>query len=445
MLVECLSTGRCISIPSISNSITKNSLAATTAYSRIRRQFNLPIAEFEGIKKPIARMAGFSFIINAATVQTACAISSGARPAVPASILKYHCTEMARQAIIDAMDIQGGKAVMKGPNNTLSAAYESAPVAITVEGANIMTRSLMIFGQGAIRCHPYALKEMQLAVMDDKQSATKEFDDVLFKHVANTYRNGAHAIIHALSFSLFIRVQISSSMKRYYWLGSRLSAAFAVVADIVMLTMQVSLKRREMISARLGDLLSMLYLMSMVLKQYKDIGEPKELNHIVDWSCQYLLHQYQVSMHEMLCNLPNQLAAWKMRLITFPLGQHFHMPPDRLECKIADQMTHNSKTRKLLIDGIYLTPSENNPIGEMNEVLALADDMEPILLKLRSAVKSKKVPELISIALIDAAEQAGVVNKEEASRLRQFDNKVMNIINVDDFGYAEFSRPESVA
>ncbi len=445
MLVECLSTGRCISLPSISNSIAKNSLASTTAYARIRRQFNLPIAEFEGIQKPIARMAGFSFIINAATIQTAMAISRGAKPAVPASILKYHCTEMSRRATIDAMDIQGGKAVMKGPNNTLSAAYESAPVAITVEGANIMTRSLMIFGQGAIRCHPYVLKEMQLAVMDDKKQATEEFDDVLFKHIANAYRNGAHAVIHALSFSLFTGVRISSYMKRYYRYGSRLSAAFAVIADIAMMTMQASLKRREMISARLGDLLSMLYLLSMVLKQYKDLGEPKELNHVVDWSCQYLLHQYQVSMHEILRNLPNRPAAWKMKLIMFPLGEHFHMPSDKLERTIADQVTHNTETRNMLIDGVYLTPNENNPIGKMNEILALAEDMEPLLQKLKAAVKSKQVPNLLSIALIDAAEQAEIVNKEEASRLREFDNKVMSVINVDDFEYTEFSRPESAA
>jgi len=440
MLIECLSTGRAISLPTISNSIARNTLAATGAYSRIRRQFGLPIAEFEGVQKPLARMAGFSYIINAATMQTAQAIAHGAKPAVAASILKYHCTEMARQIINDGMDIQGGKAIMKGPKNMLAAAYESVPVAITVEGANIMTRSLMIFGQGAIRCHPYVLKEMMLAQRSD-EAVVPEFDALLFEHIGNVYRNGAHAFVAALTGSLFSGNNIPPAMSRYYRYTSRLSAAFALIADVAMLTMQASLKKREMISARLGDLLSMLYLTSMVLKQYQDQGAPQDIKPVVEWSCQYLMHQFQKSMVEVLQNLPNRPAAWKVRFAVFPLGGHFAMPSDQLEREIAGMVTHNTEARKKLISGVYLTPADNNQIGKLDVALCLADDLEPLISKMRKAARDKQIPDLMSVDLINAAEQAGVVNSEEASRLRDYDNRIMEIINVDDFAYDAFAHP----
>ncbi len=441
MLIECLSTGRAISLPTISNSISRNTLAATGAYARIRRQFGVPIAEFEGVQKPLARMTGFSYIINAATLQTAHAITKGARPAVAASILKYHCTEMARQVINDGMDIQAGKAIMKGPKNMLSAAYESVPVAITVEGANIMTRSLMIFGQGAIRCHPYVLREMELAGKADTTNVVAEFDKLLFEHIGNTNRNGACALVSALTGSLFIQGKHPRAVTRYYRQISRLSAAFALVSDVAMLTMQASLKKREMISARLGDLLSTLYLASMVLKQYEDQGAPVHIRPVIDWSCQYLLHQYQTSMYELLQNLPNRLAAWKVKLLVFPLGGHFDMPADALERQIAGLITHNTEARKMLIEGAYLTAHENNQVGKLDQALALADEVEPYIGKMRKAVKDKLLPDLIGIELIHAAEAAGVLDAQTAVRMRDFDAKIMELITVDDFAFDAFSRP----
>ncbi len=440
MLIECLSTGRAISLPTISSSIAKNALAATGAYARIRRQFGLPIAEFEGIQKPLARMAGFTYIINAATMQTAHAISAGARPAVAASILKYHCTEMARQAINDGMDIQGGKAVMKGPKNTLSAAYESVPVATTVEGANILTRNLMIFGQGAIRCHPYVLKEMELAGKGDEPATVEAFDRILFAHIGNVYRNSAHAFVHALTGSLFCAGYRSSPMRRYYRYVTRLSAAFAVMADVAMLTMQAGLKKREMISARLGDLLSMLYLTSMVLKHYQDQGSPGELKPVVEWSCRYLLSRYEEAMHELLTNLPNRPAAWKMRLGVFPLGRRFNPPPDALEREIAELVTHDTEARRKLIDGIYQTADDSSLAGKYQQTLAMADKFAPLINKLRKAVRDGAIPDLPGIELVDVAENAGLINAEEAGQLRDFDGRVMDIINVDDFDYDAFSR-----
>jgi acyl-CoA dehydrogenase len=439
MLIECLSTGRAISLPTIAISISKSTLASTGAYSRIRRQFGLPIAEFEGVQKPLAKMAGLGYIISAATRQTAMAISAGAKPAVPASILKYHCTEMARTIINDGMDIQAGKAVMKGPANMLSAAYESVPVAITVEGANILTRNLMIFGQGAIRCHPYVLEEMGLTHREDEE-AVMEFDKILFAHIGNAVRNTVHAFADALTGSLFNFAHVPSSTAKYYRHITRLSAAFAVVSDFAMLTLQASLKKREMISARLGDLLSNLYLASLVLKQYEDDGAPGELKPVIDWSCRYLFHQYQVSILELFNNLPSTIGL--LKFVIFPLGARFDMPADKLEMKIADLVSHDTDVRRMLIDGIYLSPNSNNPTGRLNELLTMADELEPLIDKMRKGVRdTEHLPDVIGSELIEVAAANEIINSEEKERLQEFDRRIMEIINVDDFNYDDFSRP----
>ena len=440
MLVNCLSVGRVVALPSVSNCLAKRALAGCSAYSRIRRQFNMPIAEFEGIQKPLARIAGFSYIINAARLHTAQAVDMGSKPSVPSAILKYHCTEMARQISIDASDIHGGKAIMKGPKNYLAFAYESMPVAITVEGANIMTRSLMIFGQGVTRCHPYVLKEMNIAKQDTSDQTIAEFDDAFFNHIGFTCTNAAHALVYGLSGSLFSPAPAGSPMKRYFQHVNRLSAAFALITDAAMITMQSSLKRREMISARLGDLLSMLYLISMVLKHYEDDGCPVDDLPLAEWSCQYLLNCYQQAMHELLQNFPSQLVAVQMRLLIFPVGQWFNKPSDKLETRIANLVTTDTETRRRLIAGIYITAADNNPLGRLNDVFMETAEVAPLEKKLRDAVKAGKLERLLGVELIDAAEQAELLSKEEAKQLGEYHARVMDIINVDEFPYDGFAR-----
>jgi acyl-CoA dehydrogenase len=450
MLVNCLSAGRAISLPSASNCIAKRALAGTAAYARIRRQFNLPIAQFEGIQKPLARIAGFAYIINAARLHTAQAVALGSKPAVPSAILKYHCTEMARQIINDAFDIHGGKAIMKGPKNPLASAYEGIPVAITVEGANIMTRSLMIFGQGAIRSHPHVLKEMELARAEDFEAALPEFDRVLFEHLALTCTNGARAFWHGLTRSLLAPAPAAGSpvLRRQYQAVNRLSAAFALVADASMFLMQGSLKRREMLSGRLGDLLGMLYLASMVLKHYEDEGRPAADLPLVEWCCDWLFNRWQEAMHEILENFPNRLAAIKLRFLVFPTGRHFEKPPDRLETRIVELVTRDTDTRRRLIDGMYLAPLDNNPVGLLNELLAFADAVEPLQRRIRDAVKAGRIPALSGCELIDAGVAAGVIGSDDAERLREFEGRVMDMISVDEFPFADLARepmPEAAA
>lgn len=442
MLVNCLSAGRAISLPSAANCLAKRCAAAAGAYARIRRQFNISISQFEGIQKPLARIGGLAYIIDAARLHTAQAVALGSKPSVPSAILKYHCTEMARQVINDAFDIHAGKAVARGPKNYLAPAYEGIPVAITVEGANIMTRSLMIFGQGAIRSHPYVLQEMALAQREDAAAALPEFDHLLFTHVGFTLTNGARAFVHGLTRSLTAPVPACGSipLRRWYQHVNRLSAAFALVADSAMLTMQASLKRREMISGRLADLLSMMYLASMVLKHQEDQGCPEEDLPLVEWSCRYLFHEYQEAMHEVLANLPNRLAALPLRLLIFPTGRHFEKPSDRLDSAVAALLTRDTGARKRLIAGIYLTPMENNPLGRLNSLLPEVDAMEPLERRLREAVKAGRIPATLGRPLIDAGEQAGVLDAAEAQRLRDYDARVMDIIHVDEFGRDELAR-----
>lgn len=445
MLVDCLSAGRAISLPSISTCMAKRSLAATSAYALIRHQFKLPLARFEGIQKPLARIAGLTYIINAACRHTAQAIDQGAKPAVASAILKYHCTEMARRVVLDAADIHGGKAVIKGPANYLSWGYESVPVAITVEGANILTRSLMIFGQGATRCHPYVMREMAIAQQADDEHSLADFDSVLFLHVGFVLQNGARALVHALTGSFFSGILLDTPVKRYYQHLERFSAAFALVTDAAMLTMQASLKRREMLSARLGDLLSMLYLASMVLKHYENDGCPAEDLPVVDWTCQYLLYRYQEAMHGLLQNFPNRPVAWLLRALVFPYGRRFNEPADILESRIATLITGTTPVRSRLIEGIYVEAAAGNPLGSVNETFRLAVTVAPLQRKLHAAVKAGMVVDLEGIELTQAALRAEVINQEEADLLQQYHEKMLAVIGVDEFPFDGFSRVPKTA
>jgi acyl-CoA dehydrogenase len=440
MLVNCLSAGRSIALPSISNCLSKRALAGSSAYARIRRQFKLPIARFEGIQKPLARITGLSYIINAACVNSAQAIDAGEKPAVVSSILKYHCTEMARRVALDAADIHAGKGVMKGPKNYLSWSYEAVPVAITVEGANILTRSLMIFGQGATRCHPYVLKEMSIAAREFSDSGVSEFDGVLLDHIGFALRNSAAALVHALTGSLFTPVYIDSPMRRYYQYVSRLSAAFALVTDAAMLTMQGSLRRREMLSARLGDLLSMLFLTSMVLKHFEDQGCPGDELPVAQWACRYLLHRYQEAMYGLLQNFPNRFVALKLRAMIFPLGGHFQSPSDDLERRIAQAVVEDGTLRDRLIRGIHLEDTGNNPLGFVNDVFREANDMAAVEKKLHDAIRAGRLTAQPGNELATAAEREGILEEEEARRYVAFDSRVMEVIGVDEFPYDSFAR-----
>jgi acyl-CoA dehydrogenase len=444
MLVEQLSVGRCISLPASATGGALVGVFATGAYARIRRQFGTSIGRFEGVEQVIARMVGRAYIVDAARSVTTAAIDAGEKPSVPAAILKYHATEYARSIANDAMDIHGGKGVMLGPNNYLGRFYQSVPIAITVEGANILTRNLIIFGQGAIRCHPYVRREMTAVLDTDRKRGVTLFDAALFGHIGFAISNAVRSLLMALSFARFERVPESGPTRRYYQHIERFSASFAFATDVAMLTLGGYLKKKETISARLGDALASMYLASMVLKHHQNQDSPPEELPIVEWACRELLYEAQQQLHGVLRNFPNRPLAALMRLLIFPRGLTYFAPADRLGRRVADLVLNSTATRARLARFLYLKPTPNNPMAALQQALEMADAAEPLEKRLRvEGLKTGRVKALDLAAQIVEARSLGILTDEEAQLLSEYDRKVMQIINVDDFDPSELgSNPD---
>ncbi len=444
MLVEQLSVGRCISLPSNATGGAKAGVWASGAYARIRRQFNMPVGRFEGVEAVLARMAGLTYTMDAARSVTAGAIDGGEKPSVPSAMLKYHVTEMGRQVANDAMDVHGGKGICLGPKNYLARSYQAVPVTITVEGANLLTRNLIIFGQGAVRCHPFVLREMNAARNPDHARGVDEFDHALFGHIGFTISNAVRSLIMALTHARFTRSPVSGPTARYYQHIVRFSASFAFTVDVAMLTLGGYLKKKENLSARLGDVLSAMYLASMVLKHHENQGRPAEDLPIVEWACRNLLYHAQEQLHGFLRNFPNRPLAGLMRTIVFPRGRHYSAPSDRLGRQVAERLTQPSETRRRLGEYVYTTVEPGNPLGLLEEALRLAVQMEPVEKRIRvEGVKTGQVTALDLPGQIEQALAAGIITAAEAEALRTFDRKVMNLVDVDDFAPHELGTQAS--
>jgi acyl-CoA dehydrogenase len=438
MLVEQLSVGRCISLPSNAAGGAKAGIFATAAYARLRRQFNQPVGRFEGVQEALTRMAGAAYIIDAARSVTTGAIDSGEKPSVPAAMLKYHCTELSRQIANDAMDVHGGKGICLGPRNYLGRGYQVVPVAITVEGANILTRSLMILGQGAIRCHPYVLREMNAAKDKDKSRSLREFDRALFGHVGYTLSNAARSFVMAATLARFSDAPDTGATRRYYQHLNKFSAQFAFATDMAMLTLGGYLKQKEHLSARLGDVLSALYMASMVLKHYENQGRPEADLPLVEWSCRTLLYKAQEQLHGFLRNFPNRWVAAAMRLVIFPRGRTYFAPSDRLGRAIVEPMMMPSATRDRLAEGIYRTVEPGNPLGLLQQALEMSGVAEPLEKRLRvEGVKTGRITALDLPGQIEQALASGLIDVAEAQTLRDYDRLVMDLVHVDDFATEE--------
>jgi acyl-CoA dehydrogenase len=436
MLVEQLSVGRCISLPSNTTGGAKLGVFASGAYARIRRQFNMPVGRFEGVEAVLARMVGYTYTMDAARSVTAGAIDGGEKPSVPSAMLKYHVTEMGRQVANDAMDVHGGKGIQLGPRNYLARNYQVVPVAITVEGANILTRSLIIFGQGAIRCHPYVLKEMNAARNKDVDA----FDGALFGHVGFTISNAVRSFVMALTHARFTRVPDVGDTRRYYQHIVRFSASFAFAVDVAMLTLGGYLKKKENLSARLGDVLSAMYLASMVLKHHENQGRPAEDLPIVEWACRNLLYRAQDQLHDFLRNFPNRFLAGVMRLLIFPGGRAYSAPSDRLGRELADAVLSATEVRDRLCKYVYRTLEPGNPLGLLEEALVMAETSEPLEKRIRvEGVKTGKVTALDVPGQIAQARELGIISETEAAQLRDYDRKVQELISVDDFDTHEMA------
>lgn len=440
MLVECLSVGRAISLPSCSTGGAKMISWATGAYARIRKQFNMPIGRFEGIEEALCRIAGKTYISAATSTMTALAVDRGERPSVPSAIAKMHVTDMARDIIADAMDIHGGKGIILGPNNYLGRGWMGAPIWITVEGANILTRSMIIFGQGAIRCHPYLLKEMEAANLPDKEEALRQFDHLLFKHMGYSMQNAIRSFFQGLGTWRLEPNPGDKFTKKFYSKITRYSAAFGFAADIAMLVLGASLKKRENTSARLGDVLSHLYMASAVLKRYRDQGEQSADQPIVAWALHHHFYEIEQALKMLSYNFPNKMVGFFLRRTIFPLGTHELPPGDRLGHKAASLLLYPNETRERLTDGADKAPSANNLIESMNQVLAKVIEIEPLERRILKAIKAGQIDQINPQQQLEQALDKELINQQEFDELQAVREKVAQVVAVDEFPFDALAR-----
>jgi acyl-CoA dehydrogenase len=428
MLMDCLSVGRAISLPALGTAGSKMAARMTGAYARVRRQFKIPIGRFEGIEEPLARIAGVTYRMDAARVLTATALALGGKPSVLSAILKYNNTEGMRQAINDAMDVHAGRAVCLGPKNYLAQTYQTVPVAITVEGANILTRSMIIFGQGAIRCHPYVLKEMLAAADPDESAGLQAFDEAFFGHAGFTISNLVRSFVLAITGARFVKAPDLGPTAMYARKLTRMSASFALLADVAMLTLGGDLKRREKLSGRFADILSHLYMASAVLKRFEDDGRPAADLPIVRWALDDSLAIIEERLDGILRNFPVKGVGGFLRPFVLPLGRRCRPASDRLGHEVAKLMLSPSETRDRLTAGMFFERSEDDPVGLMELALEKVIAFEPIERKLGTVVNTSNMEKVLAKGLAD-----GVINELEAETVREAMAITTEAIAVDDF------------
>ena len=434
MLVESLAEGRGISLPSLATGAAKSAARYSGAYARIRRQFNLPIGRFEGVQEALARIAGYTYQADAARKLTLSGIDLGEKPSVITAIVKYHLTEHYRRITNDAMDIQGGSGICLGPSNLTGRAYQAIPISITVEGANILTRSMIIFGQGAIRSHPWVLKEFQAVADEDQEKALHSFDHALLGHAGYMVANIARTLLLGLTRGRFSKTPAEATVERvYYQRLNWMSAAFALCADVSMMTLGGALKRKERLSARLGDLLSELYLSSAVLKRFHDEGRMDDDLPLLHWAMQQSLYTMQQSLRSLFVNLPFRPLAWVLRLLTFPTGYPFHEPDDDSDSKLAELLLLPSATRDRLTDGIFVTTDMDEPVGRLETALDLCVQLDAVEKSIRSAYREGRLRGATAEEILQSAHAEGLIDDQQLKDLLQLEELRSKVISVDAF------------
>ncbi|MEZ8509646.1 acyl-CoA dehydrogenase [Vibrio splendidus] len=436
MLVECLSAGRGISLPALGTAMGHLTAKTTGAYAYVRKQFGMSIGKFEGVAESLGRIGGLTYLLEATRTLTTTSLDMKEKPGIVTAIAKYHMTEMARTILNDSMDIHSGRAIQDGPMNYLAAPYLGIPVAITVEGANILTRNLMIFGQGATRCHPYVLSEMEAAANPDEKQGAKDFDSLLFKHISHATKNTFGAFGAALTGSKFIKADMSGPTKPYYQDLTRLSRALAVSADFAMLTLGGELKRKELISARLGDGLSYLYMASAALKKYEDEGRQQADLDYVHYAVQHCFHNAAKSLQEAYRNFPNKMVGKVLKGLVFPVGNHFEKPSDNLTVQLAESLMTPGAHRERLTHLCYIGKEEDDSVGLMENAFNAMYSIKPLERKIFKAVKEGKVARKGLLAgKMAQALAADVLTQEEVDQIVAADKLRYTAIQVDHFSH----------
>ncbi len=438
MLMECLAAGRSISLPSSYTGMARLTTRTVGAYSRVRSQFRTPIGKFEGVEEALARIGGNTYLMDAARAMTAGAVDQGEKPSVVSAIVKYHLTERGRVVVNDGMDIIGGKGICLGPSNFLGRAYQQLPVGITVEGANILTRSLIIFGQGAIRCHPYVLDEMHAAQDSDRERGLQAFDKAFWGHVRHTLGNTARALGHGLTGGRMASpgIDVAPEMETYYRQLTRYACAFSVLADASMLTLGGSLKMRERLSARLGDILSTMYLACATLKRFEDDGRQADDAALAHWAVQDALRATQHAFDGVLANFPNRALAAGLRVLCFPLGRPAQPAADKLDQQVARILIAPGPARDRLTRDCFLPSDLASPVAAIDAALEATIACESIEAKIRHLEKTGQLdgnPQANVRDIAGAAHAAGGITDDEYAQLRERNRLRDQVIAVDDF------------
>ncbi len=434
MLMECLSVGRCISLPALSVGSAKLVSRMTGAYSRVRKQFKVSINQFEGVEELLARMAGTTYLMEAARIATLQMLDRGEHPTILSAILKYHMTEYGRKIVNDGMDILGGKAICEGPDNLIAPLYHGIPIGITVEGANILTRNMIIFGQGSVRSHPYLLQEIEAARLENEDEARARFSDLMARHVRHSVENTFRSLIFGITNGYGSGMPNCDATEAYYFRHiNRLSAAYATLADNLLMLLGDSVKRKERISALLGDTMSYLFLASATLRHYQANDRPEEEKVLVHWACQTLLHQAEESMDRLLQNFPNPILGALLRPVIFPLGRRIAMPSHKLDRKVAKILITPSDLRNRLTAGIYLPTAEEEPLAKLERCLEMVIRAEELEVRIRQAKKEGRLTTQTVASLLQEAAAQKVINAEEVTLLKAVEHLRKDVLRVDDF------------
>ncbi len=434
MLMECLSIGRAISLPALASAACKVAYRSSGAYARTRKQFKMPIGEFEGVQEALARIGGLTFIAEATRKMTAASVDLGIKPSLISAITKYHLTEMARTCIDDAMDIHAGRGVQFGPSNYLGLIYLSLPMSITVEGANILTRSLMIFGQGAIRCHPYLQKEMETLQIDSKEEALLAFDKLFMQHVQRVYKNGIDAFFHSLIQGRALGVKLPSHLEYSARKITLLSKNLSFCADVSFGLLGGSLKRREQLSARLGDVLSHLYMAVAVIHYSLSLDHKTHENVHAMWALQYCLFKAKVAFKGFFRNFPYRLAATKMSLIALPCLSQIKPPSDKLSQTLAKQLLSPSTLREILTGAESVYSGKASGLFNLEKAFNEVIEISLVEKKINEAIKQGKVSKsLRGEALLAELKAEGLLTESEVSQMMRTEEMVSQALAVDEF------------
>jgi len=434
MLMECLAAGRAISLPSSATAGAKMMLRVSTAYGRVRKQFGLPVSRMEGIEEPLARMVENAYVNEAGRAVTAAMVSRGEKPSVISALMKYQTTERLRKSVDDAMDIHGGRAICDGPNNYLQSAYLMVPVGITVEGANILTRTLITFAQGALRAHPYLYKEVQAVQNPDTDKGFEQFEDAFLNHLSFSLSNVAGAFFHNITLGFFGAVpENARGLEKIYRQLWRQARNFALVSDLTVALLGGGLKTKQKITGRLADALSELYLLSCVLKRFEDDGKPVADRPIVALCACNSLFRFEQALRGAVDNFPNPIARGLMRVLVFPFGRHYYPASDRLASRAVRVASEPGEVRDRLTRHIFVSNDVNDPTGILEVTLKKVIAAEEAEKKLDRAIRIGTVRRYHGIDWFADAVAKGVLTEGEAAQLREVEDLVARVIAVDHF------------